>query len=448
MKLEIEYGENFLSFNTPNLIALAGMGEVPEPVPMPESIKNALASPIQSESLGKIAENKKSQNPKSRAVIVVSDNTRPVPYYGKSGILFHIFHILFQAGFDKSQITILIGAGSHRNMTEDEIEDMIGLKAMGFNDILVVNHEYDRVEQLTSLGYTRQGSHVLISKIYYEADLKIVTGLVESHFMAGASGGRKGICPAIVGKETLTLFHGAKFLSSLNAADLILEGNPLHEEASEIATMAGCDFLVNVTIDSPKQPTGIFAGNKIREYVSVPIKKKYDIVLIPAGFVGINHYQAAKAAIEASRAVKRGGKIIIVAKNTDQDPIGGEGYKTALKLLKAHGSVKFMEMITDPDWQIVQEQWEVQMWCKVLDIITHPDHLYYCALEIPELEYAYLPGNAVIKSLTSSEKKLPENEMMTRMIEIALEEAISNSENTNPDILFLKDGPYGIPELS
>ena len=89
-----------------------------------------------------------------------------------------------------------------------------------------------------------------------EADLKIVTGLVESHFMAGASGGRKGICPGIVGKETLSIFHGAKLLNSSMAADLILEGNPLHDEALEIALMAGCAsraFALAFTIISLKE---------------------------------------------------------------------------------------------------------------------------------------------------------------------------------------------------
>ena len=457
MQLNIEYGKGFLEFETPYPVIVKGMPHPPTPVDMPKAIEEALARPIQSDSLLQIAGSKISRNGESTAIIVVSDNTRPVPYHGKEGLIYQIVSVLKQAGFLEKQITILIGAGSHRNMGEDEIEAMIGLQAMGLSDIRVVNHEYDQDHLLVSLGYTKKRSHALINKYYHHADLKIVTGLVESHFMAGASGGRKGICPAIVGKETLTLFHGAKFLSSLQAADLILEGNPLHEESSEISAMAGCDFLVNVTIDNKKKITGVFAGNltsahqaavsKIKEYVTIPLASHYDIVLIPAGFVGINHYQSAKAAIEAGRAVKPGGKIIIVANNTDLDPIGGAGYKEALRLLHQHGKEKFMEMITARDWEIIQEQWQVQMWCKVLEQIKEKNNLYYCALEIAESEYDYLPGIAGIKMLSAEEKKLPEAEAMKLMLTRSLVDASSKCQVENPRILLLRDGPYGIPEV-
>ncbi len=455
MKLKIEYGKGVLEREVPYDVTVKGMQYAPLRLDMPEAIEDALSNPIGTAGLLAIAQDKFGQNSQSKAMIVVSDNTRPVPYYGKEGLVFQIIKVLREAGFAKDQITILVGAGSHRNMDEAEIEDMIGLQEMDLADIRVVNHEYDQEDHLTSLGYTEKGSHVVINKEYFQADLKIVTGLVESHFMAGASGGRKGICPAIVGKETLTLFHGAKFLGASNAADLILEGNPLHDEASEIATMAGCDFLVNVTLDNDMKVTGVFAGDmvaahqaavaKIKEYVMVTIAKRYDIVVVPAGFVGINHYQAAKAAIEAARAVEEGGKIIIVAKNTDLDPIGGSGYKSALKLLAEHGFEGFMKMISADDWQIIQEQWQVQMWCKVFQQIKKEINLYYCALEIPKTDYAYLPGKAGIDMISEEERLLPADEAMCRMVQRTLVDAIATSHVRDPSILLLKDGPYGVP---
>ncbi|MBK8504415.1 MAG: nickel-dependent lactate racemase [Saprospiraceae bacterium] len=455
MQHQVEYGTGFIEFECAQSLAVVGMLQPPAPLPMPNAIDWALTNPIGSEALFAIARRKIIQNPECEAVIVVSDNTRPVPYYGKDGLIYSIVQVLKQAGFLDQQICILIGAGTHRNMEDAEIENMIGLRAMSLSHIRVVNHEYEQEENLISLGYTRKGSNAVINKRYYEAGLKIVTGLVESHFMAGASGGRKGICPAIVGKETLTLFHGARFLSSVQAADLILEGNPLHEESCEIATMAGCDFLVNVTLDQDKKVTGVFAGDmikahrdavaKINEYVTVSLDQRYDIVLIPAGFVGINHYQAAKAAIEAARAVTKGGKIIIVAKNTDHDPIGGEGYREALRLLAQKGRKGFMQTISESHWKMIQEQWQVQMWCKVFEVIEKENNLYYCALEIPESEYADLPGLAGIKLLTNEERQLPANQAMKLMIEKSIKHAISSSDSDHPTLLLLKDGPYGIP---
>jgi hypothetical protein len=343
-------------------------------------------------------------------------------------------------------------------MAPDECEAMLGLVAAGMGNVVVTNHEYDVDDQLVHLGHTRRGSVVKINKLYMVADLKIVTGLVESHFMAGASGGRKGICPGIVGKETLTIFHGAKLLSSKLAADLVLEGNPLNDESLETALMAGCDFLVNTTLDADKRLTGVFAGDmveahkaavaKIRGYVVVELPHRYDIVLIPAGFVGINHYQVAKAAIEASRAVKEGGIIITVAANTDVDPIGGHGYKEALRLLKTHGKDGFMDLISAPGWQMVQEQWQVQMWCKVLDVIGREENLIYCSVDIAREAYATLPGLPGLDFLTDAEQAtLSAPQRVALMTQRALAHAVQTSGQPNPSILLLKDGPYGIPEV-
>jgi len=458
MKLKIEYGDGFIDVNCEHSVDVRGMSGTPEAIVLPEGITDALKKPIDSPALRDVAQNKLLGNPDAQAVIVVSDNTRPVPYRGEHGIMRYIVHTLLGAGFTQSQITVIIGAGSHRNMEPDEIEVMLGLQESGLEEVNVTNHEYENDDHLIDLGTTSRGSEVTINRQYYEADLKIVTGLVESHFMAGASGGRKGICPGIVGQNTLKIFHGAKFLSSAKAADLVLEGNPLNDESLEVAQMAGCDFLVNVTIDAEKRVTGVYAGDlveahqaaveKIREYVVVPLEHHYDIVIIPAGFVGINHYQAGKAAIEAARAVKVGGQIIIVAKNTDTDPVGGHGYKQSLKLLAKHGKTEFLRMISDPQWEMIQEQWQVQMWSKVLTQIEDDNNLIYCALEIPDAEYQELPGVPGFQLLDQTElRNLTDEEKITLMTEAAIQRAVRSSSEPKPSVVLLKDGPYGIPEV-
>lgn len=456
-ELQIEYGTGWLDVWVEQSVDVRGMKPAPPPLDA-AAIGQALDAPIGTDSLTLLAGRALKRSPKARAVIVVSDNTRPVPYRGKDGLMLPMLRRLLEAGFPQHRIQVLIGAGSHRNMQADEIEAMLGLRAAGLEAVVVVNHEYDNPEHLTYLGETQAGSAVWINRSYLEAELKIVTGLVESHFMAGASGGRKGICPGIVGKETLNIFHGGKFLSSQQAADLILEGNPLHEEASEVASMAGCDFLVNATIDAEKRLTGVFAGDlfaahqaavaHIRDYVSVDLPHRYDIVVIPAGFVGVNHYQAAKAAIEAARAVTPGGYILIVAKHTDPDPVGGAGYKQALNLLAAEGPQGFMERILRSDWQMIQEQWQVQMWCKVLEAIQHESHLIYCALELEPEVCEGLPGTYMIQHLGREElENQPPEALMQAMVRQGLDLAVAQSDVPQPRVLLLKDGPYGIPQL-
>ena len=172
MPIRIEYGDDLIELDSIHAIVAKGMQEPPPPVKLPEAIQESLAHPIHAPSLLEVAECKIANNAQSRAVIVVSDNTRPVPYYGRKGIVFQIIRVLQQAGFDEDQIVILIGAGSHRNMEPPEIEAMIGLQQMGLHRISVINHEYDRIEALVSLGHTPLGSHVQINRRYFEADLK------------------------------------------------------------------------------------------------------------------------------------------------------------------------------------------------------------------------------------------------------------------------------------
>ena len=76
-------------------------------------------------------------------------------------------------------------------------------------------------------------------KIFVEADLRIVTGLVEPHFMAGYSGGRKVIVPGIAHQETIRALHSARQLVRAGVANCVLDGNPFHEEQIQAARLAG-----------------------------------------------------------------------------------------------------------------------------------------------------------------------------------------------------------------
>jgi len=108
--------------------------------------------------------------------------------------------------------------------------------------------------------------------------------------------GRKGVCPALVNTTAIQKFHGVEFLEQPNATNLVLEGNPCHEEALEVAQTVGVDFMVNTTLDHSLSIAGVFAGDLIkahlaafeamREYVQVPIREPFDIILTHAGYVG------------------------------------------------------------------------------------------------------------------------------------------------------------------
>lgn len=414
-----------------------------------EKIRNALANPKSSLPLKKLVHQKLEANPGARAVVVISDNTRPVPYSGKSGILFPIVDELIKAGFPVHQVLILVATGTHRAMRNEDLRSMLDPRIFSL-DLKIISHDSRNTRDLVSVGITKLGGEIFLNRYYVESDLKILTGLVESHFMAGASGGRKSICPGLLAEDSTYVLHSGPVLASPKATNLVLEGNPCHEEALRVANMARCDFSVNVTLDSNYRLTDIFAGDmeashleafeKLCSYVAIPFKKKYDLVLTHAGFVGVNHYQAAKAAVAAAPLIKKEGLCVLAAHHTDPDPIGGENYKKMMRLLCKVGAEKFTKKILDPTWTFVPEQWEAQMWTRLFKKIP-PENLIYCSLEIPEAAYSWLPE-------TDARAFVPKATSLQELVQKSFSWSIEKLRlrlGKEPQIAFLPDGPYAIP---
>src|SRR5690554_5289126 len=325
--------------------------------------------------------------------------------------------------------------------------------------ISVRNHDCRDREQLRYLGRTSRGSEIYLNRAYLETDLKILTGLVESHFMAGASGGRKSVCPGLIGEESTYIFHGALILSSPEARDLVLDGNPCHEEAVEVAKIAGVDYIVNVTLDHQFKVTGVFAGEleaahrqaveKIKEYVVIPLEQEYDIVVTHAGFVGINHYQAAKAGVVSIPALKPGGRLIMGASTTDLDPIGSPMYRTVLHLLKMIGVDKFMQLLLSPDWVFIPEQWQVQMWARLFSKIPQENLVYYSP-QISANDYRLLPGIDGNQFLPEGKRYQGSIRDISTVIENAIQEGMTVLKKAGKNeisIAYLADGPYAVPVL-
>lgn len=438
------FGAQYPPLALPEQTAVITMREHPA-LPNPTSaFRDALASPVKGPCLYTLATEKKREKPEGTAVIVVSDNTRPVPYKGQGNILVPIIETLLDAGYTYAQMTVLIATGMHHAMDEEEQHAMIDPYVF-LHGIAVINHDAKDTDSLTDLGTTERGSRIMIDKRYAEADLKIVTGLIESHFMAGASGGRKAICPGLIGEESTFVFHGPALMADPMSTNLVLEGNPVHEESLAFAERAGIDFLVNVTLDRSFRITGIFAGDFkeahkqgvafIRDEVSVP-SPATDIVITHGGYVGINHYQCGKCAVAGLGILKPGGYMIILGETKDKkDPVGSLNYKTCLSLLTTVGARNYYKAICSDDWTFIPDQWQVQQWGKLF-YRTEPDHLVFYSPMLDKQDFEGLPGHVLDKKLGYAQ---------------ALKEAlayISGRENRPIEeftISYIADGPYVIP---
>ena len=426
--------------------AVYGMSAPPALADPAKAVAAALENPIQSESFRTIAKRKIKNNADATAVIVISDNTRPVPYKGEGNILVPLIEILLEQGYKKEKIDLLIATGTHRPMTDDEIERIIDPWVFE-QGVAVINHDCLDESALTYLGKTERGSEVRISTRYVDADLKVLTGLVESHFMAGVSGGRKSICPGLISERGTFLFHGADLMGHPESRDLNLDGNPVHEESTAFARMAGADFIINVTLDNAFKITGVYAGDMeaafqeayemVKGYARIPIVEEADVVITHGGFVGINHYQTAKAAFAAIGAMKKDGYLISIANFTDKkDIIGSVMYKTVLGVLSLSSGEELTRLLHSPDWPFMPDQWQVQKWATVFEKIPL-DHYYHFAPQLEKTKGAGLPGNN-IADLTDSKD-------FGEAITAALEEIKKREGGRELKVTYLTDGPYAIP---
>ncbi|MHB9097578.1 MAG: lactate racemase domain-containing protein [Syntrophales bacterium] len=454
-EIAVEYGREILPVRVPADCDILSMKEIPILADPRAAFEEALSHPIGCPPLEEIIRSKGKPAAALRAAVTVSDITRPVPYREENGMLRPLLNRLESAGIPRDNIVIIVGNGMHRPSTTAERVEMFGDRII--RDYPVIDHDCEDLTSLTFVGKSGTGGDVFVNTAFSRADLKIATGLVESHFMAGLSGGRKSICPGLVDKRTIEKFHSPAFLESPLAQNLILEGNPCHEESLAIARTVGVDFIVNATLDKELRPTGVFAGELaaaheaaaalVRNYVSVPVDREYDIVLTHGGYVGRNHYQAVKAAHNALPAIRKGGTLIVATDNRDEDPIGGPEYRSLLHMLKIQGHEHYMRMIETPGWCFTKDQWEPEMWVKVFRKIDVKDFVY-CTHTIPREEYCLIPGRCGLDFLHAETESLTARtvgEMVGNALRFAVAE--SRSKGTKPTVAYIREGPYAIPYL-
>ena len=378
MRVEMRYGSGTLPIEIPDK-NVAGVLEISGSVPLSDgdrAVRDAIAQPIASPPLAERAKGRAS------ACIVISDITRPVP---NKVILPPILETLEQTGIPREKITILIATGIHRPNNPEELETMVGYDLM--ERYRIVNHFSQKPETHSYLGTTENGTPVHINKTYLEADLKIITGLIEPHLMAGYSGGRKAICPGIASIETMKVMHGPELMEHPKSAVGILEGNPFHLEATEIALMAGVDFNLNVAIDKHRQITGVFAGDMVEShYAGAQFVEKHARVTLPAAADAVvvssagspldaTFYQAIKGLLTAVEIVRQGGSILLVAACSE-----GIGSKPFTDLIfKTDDLRAFVQGLYNPA-NFVIDQWQLEELAKVArkaDIYFYTDGIPY-----------------------------------------------------------------------
>jgi len=357
MRVHLEYGRTGLDVELPDHAVVGTLSyKSVSPLPDPAAVLlDTLQHPIGSPPLSQLAAGRRD------ACILICDVTRPVP---NEMMLRPILRILEDSGIPREKILILIATGLHRPNEGDELAEMVGRFLV--DNYRIENHRGQRLDEHTYLGASPRGVPIWLDTRYVQADLKITVGLIEPHFMAGFSGGRKLICPGIAALETVKVWHSPAFLEHPRADSGILDGNPVHEENTWIARRAGCDFIANVVIDAQRRPLKFVAGDMeqaflagcdfVRDIVVDTVPEPVDIVVTScAGYpLDTTFYQSVKGMGAALPIVKDGGTIILAASMSE-----GIGSPQFRSLFQEHASLpEFMERILGD--YFVMDQWQLE----------------------------------------------------------------------------------------
>jgi lactate racemase len=274
--------------------------------------------------------------------IAINDKTRPVPH---EHLLLPLLEYLSAFGYLPSAIRFYIATGTHAPMPPDEFGLILPDVILG--KFQVQSHDCDDRNGLVDLGTTSRGTPVLVSRAFYEADVKIMVGNIEPHHFAGFSGGVKTAAIGLAGRETINANHA--MLLNPKAAIGEFADNPLRQDIEEIGQKIHIQFALNAVLNGQKQIVQAFfgapeavmsAGIPVSQQVAqTSVSAKYDLVITsPGGHPkDINFYQAQKALTYASQITKDGGTIILVAACPEGS--GSESYVEFMEGLDSYEAV-------------------------------------------------------------------------------------------------------------
>ena len=369
MKIDLLYGRDGLGVDFPDdsgvtVIRKHAMTPLADSA---KGVEQALSDAVGCAPLAEMARGKK------RVCILICDITRPVP----NGVLLPpLIKTLTGAGIGAQDITVLVATGLHRPNEGQELAEVVG-SAEIMGSIRAENHFARDREAHRELGETSSGIPISVDRRFADADLKIVTGLVEPHFMAGYSGGRKVVAPGVAYQDTILMFHTARILEHPKAANCVLEGNPLHKEQLEIVRSLGEVVALNVVIDEKRrigfvnfgeiEASHLQAVEFMRRYAEVRIPQRFKtVVTTSAGYpLDKTYYQTVKGMVGVIDIVAPGGTIIIASECSEG--MGSREFVEAQRLLCTVGPQRFMDVLADRDKALIDE-WQTEMLLKALRV--------------------------------------------------------------------------------
>jgi len=363
MIAELQYGENTLPLDLEALDATVIEPRFIEGLADERSaFQNSVRAPIESPPLRELI------GADDQVAVVISDITRPLP---SERLLPWLFNEL--NGIPKENFTIIVGTGSHRKNTLEELISMVGREVA--ENYRIVNHDgHDRSSQAYA-GESVYGYPVYFNREYVAADKRIILGFIEPHFMAGFSGGYKAVFPGVANIEAIMQYHGVENIGHRRSTWGVLQDNPTQNSIRAAGSLLPVDFCINVTINSERGITGCFCGETLaahakgcefaRETAMVACEDPFPIVVTTnsGAPLDLNLYQAVKGMSAGAEIVQDGGLVLIASQCNDGFPEHGNFRK---QLFSHESPQAIMDTLNTPGFSEF-DQWQCQMLVRVLE---------------------------------------------------------------------------------
>jgi nickel-dependent lactate racemase len=268
--------------------------------------------------------------PQDHVAISIPDKTRR-GYFPP--ILDVILKRLAVCGVPDDHIVILIARGSHFSHTVKELKELVGVNT--YKKFKIIDHDCHNDKELSYLGETSRGTKVRLNSEILKADKIITCGVIQYHYFAGFSGGRKLIIPGCAAYDSIIKNHRLALNTepekgrNPDATLGKLSGNPVHEDILEAIYMLRVKgkkiFSIDLVLNDKRQAAKIFCGDIIKTHekgcklvektYSVAIKKPADFIIASTGGFpsDINFIQAHKTLEQACEGLKENGILFAFA---------------------------------------------------------------------------------------------------------------------------------------
>ena len=254
---------------------------------------------------------------KKKVCIVICDLTRPM----ETDRVIPVLLERLEQYAPQAEITFLIALGTHRPLTDEEIDTLCGPGIR--QKYRVVNHAFHDPDALVKIPCDREDiPDVYVNRLLVESDLRIAVGAVKPHPIFGWSGGAKIVIPGVAGYDTTGYSHwlscpykGVEIMGQVE--------NPVRQLYESIVSGANLiDFIINAVLTEQSEISDVRCGDLIqahracveiaRQYYIRDVAEPADAIIVGVGKWASDLWVGSNAVYQSEFYLRKGGTIVLL----------------------------------------------------------------------------------------------------------------------------------------